>query len=246
MRPGLMHPMGQGSSGRLVKQVKVHVLLLLFLGLRLGRGSCSTATATCRGRGGSKGLRVGEVVLDLLGEREGVVDLQGDGQHVLVAVDDGVRNGGEGGVANGQAHRGQVAHAGSKLVGEVLLSDVEHLGRVDRAVLKDLHDDQAIREGLDAELGEQGGLRGAHALALCDDRHIAGDLDGTLGNLGGDVERLEEGRLLGAQASAARRDVHGQRRQQAHTRRRALLELADLVAGLDEVAVGEDQADVAH
>jgi hypothetical protein len=39
--------------------------------------------------------------------------------------------------------------------------------------------DQAVGKGLDAELGEEGGLRGAHLVPLLDDRHVGGDLDGT-------------------------------------------------------------------
>mmetsp|Transcript_25360 Transcript_25360/g.45200 ORF Transcript_25360/g.45200 Transcript_25360/m.45200 type:complete len:327 (-) Transcript_25360:124-1104(-) len=230
----------------LIEEVKAHVLLFLLLRLRL-RGSRGSATAATRSGGGSsgEGLRVGQVVLDLLGQREGVVDLQGDGQHVLVAVDDRMGDGGEGGVADGHAQRGHVAHTGGELGSQVGLGDVEHLRGVDGAVLKHLHDDQAVAEGLDAELGQQGGLRGPHTLAFLDDRHVGGDLNHTLGNLGWDVERLEEGRLLRSKAGGAGGDVDVEGGEQTHTRGRTLLELGDLVTSLNEVAVGEDQAHIA-
>lgn len=45
-------------------------------------------------------------------------------------------------------------------------------------------------EGLDAELGQQSGLRGANLLAHTAHLHILHDLNRTLVDLGGDVEDL--------------------------------------------------------
>lgn len=53
-----------------------------------------------------------------------------------------------------------------------------------------LADDQAVREWLDAELGEEGGLRGSHLLTLHNQLHVCRNLDSSLVNLGGDVQRL--------------------------------------------------------
>lgn len=64
----------------------------------------------------------------LLGLGEGVVGLHSNGQHVLVAVDEGVGHRGDGGVVELQAGGGHVAQARGDQVAEVLISDVQHLG----------------------------------------------------------------------------------------------------------------------
>lgn len=73
---------------------------------------------------------------------EGVVGADGHGQHVLVAVDDGVGDGGHGGVANHQAHRGDVAQGSADAAEQELVSDVQHLGLKQRAVVVHLSTQQ--------------------------------------------------------------------------------------------------------
>lgn len=63
----------------------------------------------------------------LLGQGEGVVGLHGDGQHVLVAVDEGVGHRGDGGEVQLQAGRGNVAQAAGDVAAQVVVGDVQHL-----------------------------------------------------------------------------------------------------------------------
>ena len=57
----------------------------------------------------------------------------------------------------------------------------------------DTHLQQAksILEGLDSQLGQQGGLRGSDLVAGLDQVHVTDDLNGTLVDLGGNAQGLE-------------------------------------------------------
>jgi len=77
-----------------------------------------------------------------------------------------------------------------------------------------LQDLQAVLEGLDAQLGQQGGLGCAHALAGLHQLHVVHHLNGTLGNLGGNAQGLhrrqggEEGSNWGQRRGGQRTGVH--------------------------------------
>ena len=60
----------------------------------------------------------------------------------------------------------------------------------------DTHLQQAksILEGLDSQLGQQGGLRGSDLVAGLDQVHVADDLNGTLVDLGGNAQGLKRER----------------------------------------------------
>ena len=49
---------------------------------------------------------------------------------------------------------------------------------------------QAVLEGLDAQLGQQGGLGGADLVARLDQVHVGHNLNGTLVDLGGNAQGL--------------------------------------------------------
>mmetsp|Transcript_20166 Transcript_20166/g.52460 ORF Transcript_20166/g.52460 Transcript_20166/m.52460 type:complete len:366 (-) Transcript_20166:205-1302(-) len=235
---------GKGLGGTLVEQREAHVLLLRLLlgGLLLGWLSSSRG---CRGGSScSKGLRVGQDILNLLGQREGVVGGQGQTQHVLVAVDDGVGDGGQGGAVGGQGQGSHVGDTGRHRLEHVLVGDVQHGGVVQGVVLKHLLDLQAILEGLDAQLGQQGGLGGTHALALLHQLHVVHHLNGTLGNLGGNTQGLEEGGLGGIHTGGPSRHVHVAGSNQVHAGRGADLVLVDLLLHVVQVTIGENDAHV--
>ncbi|KAL4858415.1 hypothetical protein ACK3TF_001395 [Chlorella vulgaris] len=103
------------------------------------------------------------------------------------------------------------------------------LGVVQRSVVKHLLDDQAVAEGLDAQLGQQGGLRRAHLVASLDQVHIGCDLNTALVD-------LERG-LGGVHAGVASRDGDVVGGHQAH---------AGGGSNLEVVTLGEDEAHVAH
>ena len=73
-----------------------------------------------------------------------------------------------------------------------------------------LADDQAVREWLDAELGKECSLGGSHLLALHNQLHVCRNLDSSLVNLGGNVQRLNHTSIteLGASFLDASRSSH--------------------------------------
>ena len=58
------------------------------------------------------------------------------------------------------------------------------------AVREHLEEHEAVRERLDAQLGQQGGLRTSDLLALLDQVDVRHNFDGTPVNLGGNVQGL--------------------------------------------------------
>jgi len=84
-----------------------------------------------------------------------------------------------------------------------------------------------------------------HLVALGNDLAVGDDLDGALVDLGGDVERLEEGGLGGVKAGGALGDGHRHGGDDARLGGRGLDELADDSVHDVELAVGEDVAHVA-
>mmetsp|Transcript_11374 Transcript_11374/g.34183 ORF Transcript_11374/g.34183 Transcript_11374/m.34183 type:complete len:380 (-) Transcript_11374:27-1166(-) len=233
-----------------VEQGEAHVVVLLLLGLLLGGLLgllLGVAATTARGRGRcGESVGVLQHLLDLvqLGERV-ALDVESEAQHVLEAVDDKVGHRSLGGVVGGEGHGGDIGETGLHDLQHVLVGDVQHVGAVHAAALVHLLDLKAVREGLDAQLSQQGGLGGAHLLAGLHQLHVRRNFDRTLVNLGGNVQGLEEVGRRGVEASVAGRhsDVNGS--DKTHTRRSTDLVGLDQLAGLVEVTLGEHHADVA-
>merc|ERR1719219_3161310 len=108
-----------------------------FLGLLLRLRSSSCCSSRSSGSSsswsssnccGGKLLRIRQKLLHHLSLLEGDVGGGGHGQEVLHAVDDGVRNGGDGGVADGQRDGSDVGHSLDKLLTKVVIRDVENGG----------------------------------------------------------------------------------------------------------------------
>merc|ERR1719421_991148 len=233
----------------LVEEVEFHLLLLLLLRLGgRGRGRAAAAAAAAGGLRGShhrgKCFGVAEDSLHLLRQGEDVVHLEGDRQEVLVPVDERVGHGGLRGVARAEGEGGDIADTSLELLLEVVLGDFENGRVVHGAILEDLGDVEAVQERLDVELGQQGGLRGAHALALGANLEVGGNFDGTLHNLGRDAKGLEERGLGGVQPGGAGEGEHVALGGHAHAGEGPDLVLLDLVLGLVEVTLHEAEADV--
>jgi hypothetical protein len=144
----------------------------------------------------------------LLGALELVVGGEGDGEEVLVRVDKGVDDRGDGGDADGEGDGGDGADARGELGEEGALLNVEDRRGEDGAVVVDLDDGHTVGEGRDVEHVEQRRLGGTDLVAGRHDLDVVDDLDGTTRDLGRDTERLEEGRLSGLHAGVAGRDEH--------------------------------------
>lgn len=167
---------------------------------------------------------------------------QGTGR---TAVDERVRDRGEGGVVERERDGGDRLDAGEELLDEGRLLNVEHLGLKDLSVVVDLRNLHAVRERRDAEHVEQGRLGRSDTGAGDDEVDVRDNLDRSTRNLGRDIERLEERRLSGLHARVASRDVDVVGRVRSSLGGRGDLVGEDDVADLLEVRRGEDESNVA-
>ena len=222
------------------------VLLLLRLVLLLLSGGSIGGTTGSSSRG-SRGVsvRVGDTVLELLNLGPRDLGLDGDGEELLVGVDDGVNDRGQGGEVDGQGDGRDGGDGRGEGLEELLLTNVEDIGGEGLALVVDLSDTQTVGEGRDVEHVEQGGLGGTDLGAGLDELQVGGNLNGTTGNLGGDTEGLEEGGLAGFHTSVASGDPDIDGGDGTSTGRGGDTVGENLVTDFLEVAVGEDETDVA-
>merc|ERR1719166_765143 len=231
----------------LVKETESHVVVLFFGLLGGGRSSGGSRSRISRGgrrRGGGKSARICQIRLDRLGLLEGDLGDGRNGQQVLHAVDDGMWHGGHGGVADLQADGGHVGHALHEGGLDVVVADVQDLGVEHGAVVIHLLENETIAEGGNLEHVQEGSLGHTHPVTSCDQGHIRDDLNGTLGNLGGDAQGLEEGGLLGTHAGVLGGHHHVQGGQGAGLGGGLHLVGQQHVPDLGELLVGEHEADI--
>ena len=182
----------------LVEETEAHVvilrlLLLLFLGLLLsGRGVTTTGGSTDGRASGGVLVGVGDAVLELGDLLPLVVGLNGDRDDLLVGVDNGVHDGGQGGEARGQRDGGNGADGRGESLEQLGLLNVQDGSLEGLAVVVDLVDTHTVGEGRDVQQVEQGSLGGTDLVTGLDELQVGGNFDGTTGNLGGDTESLEE------------------------------------------------------
>ena len=227
-------------------QVSLLLLLLLLGGLGIPTRSSSSRRRSTPTTGRGKGRGVLEVSLKRVRLLEGELLQTHRNSHAsLEGIGDGVREGGKGRVPDLQGDSSDVAHGHSELGSEVSISEIQDLGVEEGAVVVDGLDDQPVGEGEDVQLLQQGGLGVPDLVALLQDLHGGGDLNLTLGNLGGDLQRLEERGLPGVTPSRARGDDHIARSSRPDTSRGGHAVLLHGFTHQAELAVGEDKADVA-
>jgi hypothetical protein len=223
---------------------------LLFLGLLGGLGSgggSSSATSSRSRASNSEGGRISQEGLEgsHLLEGEGV-QVDTDGHQGLEGVADGVGQRGLGGVAHLQGDGSHGGQGTGELGHDLVVIDVQHVHGELRSGVEDAVNLQAVREGLDVELLQQGSLGGAHLVTLLDEGHVVGDFDLALDDLGGDLQDLEKGGLSGVAASGARGHAHIDGGDGADTGRGRHSVGQNEVSDLGQVRVGEDEADVAR
>ena len=125
--------------------VIVTLLFLLFLLLLLGSGCGRSggSLGSSRGRSGEGG-GVGNVGLDLLGSREGVLGSNSHGEHVLVGRAEGVGKGRESRVSNCEREGGHLVDTVDELRAEISISELEHGGFINSAIVVDLDEGESI------------------------------------------------------------------------------------------------------
>ena len=127
---------------------------------------------------------------------------------MLEGVEHGVVHGSLGGVAAGKGDGSDVLDTDTEGSKDGLGGNGENGSGVQFAVVKDVLDVHLVLERSDLELVEEGSLTGGDLLVSLDDQDFGDDLDLTLDNLGGDVQVLEEGGLLGVHTGGAGGDGH--------------------------------------
>lgn len=118
-------------KGKLAEEIDHASLFLLLLNLgrlRLLTRVLRRSSSGRRGRSSNlEGIRVGQHVLELLDLLEADVGSNGNGNEVLVRVDDDVREGSNRGDVGGQGQRGDTGETSREVVEDILVSDVENL-----------------------------------------------------------------------------------------------------------------------
>ncbi|GMR33482.1 hypothetical protein PMAYCL1PPCAC_03677, partial [Pristionchus mayeri] len=229
----------------LIEKTESHVVVGLLLGLLLLRcGGCGGSSCCDGSSGSSEGSGVGEVGLDLLGLLEGDVGDGRDSEHVLESGGEGVGHGSSRGVLDGKRHGGNVADSLEEAGTELRGGEVEDLRGVDRSVVVDLEDNQTVRERGDSQHVEQGSLGSSDLVAGGDEVDLNEDLNGSSGDLGGDLESLEERGLLRSHSGVLGRQLHVARGDGSSLGGGSLGILEKLVTDLGQVLLGEDESDI--
>ena len=154
-------------------------------------------------------------------------------------------DGGESGEVQGEGDAGNGGDGAGQRLEELLLANVENLGREGLALVVDLGDAHAVGEGRDVKHVEEGGLGRTDLGAGLDELKIGGNFNGTTGNLGGDTEGLEERGLTRLHTGVSSGNPDVGRGEGTSTGRGGDLVGEDLVTDLLQVGVGEDETNVA-
>ena len=243
----LIHGIRIPSRRRLVEETEAHVLIGLLL---LLSGSSGGGGLTAGGGGGSdrgsRGVRIGvsDAVLELINLGPAVVGADGSSEDLLVSVDEGVHNGGKGGVVGGQGDSSDGGDGLGEGAQELLIGDVKNIGAEALTVLVDLGDGHTVGERRDVQQVKEGSLGGTDLVASLNELEVGDNLNGTTGNLGGDTESLEEGGLTGFHTSVTTGDPDIIGGDGTGTSGSSDTVGKDLLLGALEVTVGEDETNV--
>jgi hypothetical protein len=223
------------------------LIILLLLGLvllLLLSGGISSASGGSGRSGRGVSIGVGNAVLELLNLGPADLGADGNSENLLVAVDNRVEDGRQGGEVQSQRDGGNGVDSRRQSLEELLLTNVEDAGGEALTLVVDLRNAHSVGERRDVEHVQESGLGGTDLGAGLNELEISGDFNGTTGNLGGDTEGLEERGLSGLHTGVSGRDVDIGGSESTGTSRSSDLVGEDNVTNLLEVLVGEDETDV--
>lgn len=220
------------------------VLGLLFFLLLLGGLSSWGRLGGGGWAGGSVGVWVGNTVLQLVYLGPAVLGTNGDGQDLLVAVDNGVHDRWKGWEIGGQGDTGDGGDGAREGLEQLRLLNVENAGWEGVSIIVDLSNAHTVGEWRDVQHVEKGSLGSSDLGSSLDELQVGSDFDGTTGNLGWDTESLEERGLSGFHTSVTSWDVDIERSDGTGTGRSSDLVGENLVTDGLEVGVGEDETNV--
>lgn len=220
---------------------------LLSLGLSLSLCLGGSSWGSLGGGRCSSGVRigVGDAVLELIYLGPAVLGCDSGGQDLLVGVDNGVHDGGQGGEVGGQRDGGDGGNSAREGGEQLRLLDVKNLGREGVAIIVHLADAHSVGEGRDVKHVQQGSLGGSDLGISLNELELGGNFNGTTGNLGGDTKSLEERGLSGFHSSVSRWDEHIGRGDGTGTSRCGDGVGKNHVTNGLEVGIGEDETNVA-
>jgi len=174
-----------------------------------------------------------------------VVDWNSGRDDLLVCVDQGVDDRRQSWVVCSEGDGGDGGDSACHGLQQLALLDVQNFGAERVTLLVDLDNLHAVGEGRDVQHVQQCCLGSTDFGAGLDELEIGRDFNGTTGNLGGNTKGLEERGLSGFHASVAGWDVDIKWGDGTSSSWSCDLVGEDLVSGLLEFSVGEDEADVA-
>ena len=230
------------SSETLISRV-LGLLFLLLLGLLLG-GWSSGGSASSWGSSGVC-VWVGDTVLELLNLGPAEVGGDGNGQDLLVAVDNGVHNRGKGWEVSSQGDSSNGGDGAGEGLEELGLFNIQNAWGEGVAIIVNLADAHTVGERRDVQHVEQSSLGSSDLGSSSNKLEILGNFNGTTGNLGWDTESLEERGLSGFHTSVTGWDEDIIRSNGTSSGGSSDLVLENLVTDGLEILVGENESDVA-
>jgi hypothetical protein len=229
------------ASESLVSGLLGLFFIFLFLGRHLLRSVASRGSRSSRGIG----VRVGNAVLQLLYLRPAVFGLNGNGQNLLVAVDNGVYDGWQGWEVGSQRDASDGGNCAGESLEKLGFLNVENVGREGVALVVDLGDTHSVGEGRDVQHVEKSGLGCSDLASSLDELQVGRNFDGTTSNLGWDTESLEERGLSRFHTSVTSWDEDIGGSDCTSSGRSSNLVGENLIAYDFQIAVGEDESNVA-
>lgn len=146
---------------------------------------------------------------------------------------------------HGEGDGGNSGDGAAEDLEKLLLANVQNLRGESVALVVNLGNSETVGEGRDVQHVEKGGLGRTNLATGLDELQIGGNFDGTTSNLGGDTESLEERGLARFHTGVSSRDPDIGRGKGTSTSRSGDLVGKDLVTDVLQVAIGEDETNVA-
>lgn len=194
--------------------------------------------------GGSVGVWVGNAVLQLINLSPAVFGSNGNGQNVLVAVDNRVHNRWKSWEVGSQGDSSNGGDGTAESLEKLGLLNVENTWWESVTIIVNLGDTHTICERRDVQHVKKGSLGSSDLGTSLNELQVSGNFNGTTGNLGWDTESLEERGLSWFHTSVTGWDVDIGRGNGTSSGWSSNLVVEDLVTNGLEVIVGEDETDV--
>merc|ERR1711997_1131463 len=179
-----------------------------------------------------------------LGLFEGDVGDCGQSHAVLHTINNGVRYRGNGWVSNLQGEGSDVPNTDQDMSLEILICDVQDSRIENGTRIVDLVDNQTVCEGRDTQHVQEGCLGHTDLVSSSNQIHVVGDFNCTLGNLGGNVQSLEERGLFGTQASILGGNLYVQRGKSTSLSGGLDFVGQEHVSDGDQIFFGEDKTNI--